>query len=337
MSDDTFIGKEPRKILFSVLNWGLGHATRSIPIINKLLSEGHDILLASDGQAGLFLNKTFPQLKYYELTPYNIRYNNEQIEWSVFNQSFQLTRAISRENNETSKICQDERVDWIISDSRFGVRQKHILSTIISHQLNLISNKRLFAFLGNQINKHLLEKFDECWVPDDGLHSLSGLLSSMDLSIPIRYIGKQSRFEYEETETDIDVLIVLSGPEPKRTEVENKIKTAFSPSRRPMVMVRGVVDQEIKQDNFGSMIIYNFQNGKGLNHLLNRSKLVIGRSGYSSIMDYVHLNKKAILIPTPGQTEQLYLAEHLDNYTNFSFLNEDNIEKDLNNMVEMFL
>ena len=337
MSDDILIGKEPRKILFSVLNWGLGHATRSIPIINKLLSEGHDILLASDGQAGLFLNKTFPQLKYYELTPYNIRYSNQQIEWSVFNQSFQLTRAISREHDEASKICHDQKVNWIISDSRFGVRQNHIRSTIISHQLNLISDKRLFAFLGNRINRYLLEKFDECWVPDDSLHSLSGLLSSKDLSIPITYIGKQSRFEYEEMEADIDVLIVLSGPEPKRTEVENKIKAALGPSRRSMVMVRGVVDQKIKEGNFGSMITYNFQNGKALNHLINRSKLVIGRSGYSSIMDYVHLNKKAILIPTPGQTEQLYLAEHLDNYTNFSFLKEDNIEKDLNNMVEVFL
>lgn len=337
MSEDFLIENAPQKILFSVLNWGLGHATRSIPIIRKLLSKGHDVILASDGQAGLFLIKSFPKLRYYELPPYNIRYGHDKIEWSVLKQSLQLTKAISKEHQETEKICQKEGINWIISDSRFGVRKKQVRSTIITHQLNLISDKRLFAFFGNRINKYLLEKFNECWIPDDHLHSLSGLLSNKRLRIPHKFIGKQSRFVFEEQEEDIDVLIVLSGPEPKRTEVEYKIKDALGANPRPMVMIQGVVEAQVHVENRGSMVIYNYQDGFDLNRLLNRSKLVIGRSGYSSIMDYVHLNKKAILIPTPGQTEQQYLAEHLNNYTNFSFLEETNIEKDLNDMVEMFL
>lgn len=324
-------------ILFAVLNWGLGHAARSIPLIHKLIDQGHRIILASDGQAGLFLSQSFPELEYLELPGYNIHYNNKHIEWSLLFQAPKMLGGVSNEHRATKAICKAYNVDWIISDSRFGCFNPLIRSTIITHQIILISLKPVFSFFGNLINKYYLNRFDECWVPDDESMRLSGKLSQGSLKIPIKYIGILSRFEFEEVEEDIDVLIVLSGPEPMRSLFEKKLTQQFKQWERPLVLIRGVVEDKVNQSNEGFLTTYNYQNSKELNDLLNRSKLVISRSGYSSVMDYVHLEKKAILIPTPGQNEQIYLAKHLDHYTYFSFLEENEILEKLDGMIESFL
>ena len=337
MLEDHLLSGPAKKILFGILNWGLGHATRSVPIIKDLISNGHQVTVASDGQAGLFIKQLFPQLDYIELPSYDIQYDHQKIEWSILNQGLKILAAIRAEKKTVKDLCNHEVYDNIISDSRFGFRHPNIHSTIITHQTKLISDNLIFAYFGNKINTNLIEGFDECWIPDDDKHSLSGLLSTAKLKISTRYIDSLSRFQFEEISQDIDLLVLISGPEPKRTYLEKIVLKTLSTINLNIHVVRGQVEDEQKVDQRGNLIIYNYLSGQKLNHLLNRSKLVLSRSGYSSIMDYDCLNKKAILVPTPGQTEQLYLAEHLSHYTNFTFLSEDKIESDLVSMLEILV
>ncbi|MFT4524743.1 MAG: UDP-N-acetylglucosamine:LPS N-acetylglucosamine transferase, partial [Bacteroidia bacterium] len=45
-----------------------------------------------------------------------------------------------------------------------------------------------------------------------------------------------------------------------------------------------------------------------LQELMSKAKVVLSRSGYSTVMDLSVIGGKAIFVPTPGQTEQQYLA-----------------------------
>ena len=63
-----------KRILVAPLNWGLGHATRCIPIIRALKAHNFEPVIASDGAALQLLKKEFPDLEHVELPSYNITY-----------------------------------------------------------------------------------------------------------------------------------------------------------------------------------------------------------------------------------------------------------------------
>jgi uncharacterized protein (TIGR00661 family) len=168
-------------------------------------------------------------------------------------------------------------------------------------------------------------------VPDlKGAYSLSGKLSQNSMqNIPIKYIGPLSRFHKVDSEINYDILILLSGPEPQRTILEEKLLNTFESYKGRLLFVKGLVENEQKRIEKGNITIYNFMTTEQLEQRINESELVISRSGYTTIMDLAKLHKKAFFIPTPGQFEQVYLAKRMTDLGIIPSCNQDDftIEK----------
>lgn len=300
------------KILVAPLNWGLGHATRCIPIINELLDQNIDVHIASDGPALDLLKAEYPQLPTHILPGYNVHYKGQNMALSMFLQSFKILKAIKREHQWLQHIVKDNGIDAVISDSRFGCYSKKTPSVIISHQLNIIAPSWSTTII-NRYNKRLLQCFNKIWVPDlPPPHSIASSLTKMSkrYETQANYIGTLSRMTKMNLKRVNDIAIILSGPEPQRTELEKEIiKQAIQLLDKRIVIVRGLMDNEPYEDRLPPHIqIIPYLTTSKLNELMSSSALIIARSGYSTIMDLHKLEKQAVLIPTPGQTEQEYLA-----------------------------
>lgn len=317
----------PRKILFCVLNWGLGHASRSTSLIQQLLNEGNKISIASDGGALQLLRKEFPKLSYFELPSYNITYKYDSIVLNLITQARKFRRAIKKERRMTSAIVKGHGFDQIISDNRFGCYHSDVESIFLTHQIRLLHDSKFIRAAGTVMNTGLIENFDACWVPDheDGL-TLSGLMShNVELDIPTRYIGPLSRFKKHNLRTKYKFksLTILSGPEPQRTLLEEKILSQLRSIGGMHAIVMGKASEHILEDYIQK---FGLLDHKQLSRLLNESEFIISRSGYSSIMDYDALDRKAILIPTPGQTEQIYLAKRLSKSRGYISFTQENLD-----------
>lgn len=304
-----------KRILVAPLHWGLGHATRCIPIINKLIAHNFEPVLASDGNALELLKKEFPDLKSFELPSYNISYpkKSNRMRLKLLTASPHILKTIKRERKQIKELVEAENIVGIISDNRFGVRHDKIPSVYITHQLNVLSGKT--TWLSSKWHQDVIKKFDECWVPDfEETPNLSGDLGHTGRNLSnLKYIGPISRFSKKELKSNIDILVILSGPEPQRTELEKKLLFLLKDKKESIVFVRGVVDGEQNFKKIKNVSIYNYMIGEVLENAINASELIISRSGYTSVMDLAKMEKKAIFIPTPGQFEQLYLSEKLTN------------------------
>ncbi|WP_088324532.1 glycosyltransferase [Polaribacter tangerinus] len=299
-----------KKIIVAPLNWGLGHATRCVPIIKSLILQGFTPVLASDGNALLFLQNEFPNLEILTLPSYSIKYG-KNIKWNLVLQSPKILNAIKKERKViNSYVNNNTAVVGIISDNRFGTYHKNIPSVYITHQLKVLAG--FATYFASKVHEFFLAKFDVCWVPDTLESTFSGKLSiSKKTPIPTYYIGLLSRFTKKEVEKNIDVLILLSGPEPNRTFIEKKLVDIFKNDTRNIVFVLGKVSNTQEKWTKNNQIFYNFLTSKELELIVNSAKIVLCRSGYSSIMDLAILQKKAFFIPTKNQPEQEYLAAFL--------------------------
>jgi len=298
-------------ILIAPLNWGLGHATRSIPIIEYLIDQGKEVTIASDGEALELLQDEFPSLNSIQLPSYNVRYNGTTL-WSILVTNVpNVLKAIIAEYFTLKKYTKNKNIDLIISDSRFGFRHASIKSYIISHQLTMQSNNSIIKWVLNFFNRKLLNAFDLCIVPDYHDHRLSGALSKNDKIKEKLYIGALSRFKKLNVKVKYDKAYIISGPEPARTELQNHILNNIRNTDEKTVLVRGTNSGEIILDN-PNVTILDLVSAEVLNQIIAESQVIISRSGYTSIMDYYTLGKDAKLIPTPGQSEQEYLADYLD-------------------------
>jgi len=292
-----------KKILVSPLNWGLGHATRCIPIINALLDNNFEPILAGDGPPLELLKKEFPLLTSYELPSYAIEYatTGRSLKRKLLFQTPKILRAIAKERTIIDQIIEKEDVKGIISDNRFGARSDKIPSVYITHQLNVLSGNT--SSLTTVFHQSLISKFDECWIPDyESQESLAGELSRTEKNpTRLKYIGPLSRFSAKEMKKDIDLLAVLSGPEPQRGILERKLIEELKMFKGKCLIVKGVVEQIQQVEEKGNITIVNFMLSEELEETLHRSSMVISRSGYSSIMDLAAIRAKAFFIPTPGQ------------------------------------
>jgi uncharacterized protein (TIGR00661 family) len=302
-----------KQILVAPLNWGLGHATRSIPIIKALIEEGFEPIIASDGVALTLLEKEFPNLKSVELPSYNVTYSKKgkHFKLKLLKDSPRLLKAIKAEKKAIDNFLENNTIDGIISDNRLGVRNNKIPSVFITHQLNVLSGNT--TWLSTKIHQRIIKKFDECWVPDmDGDINLSGKLGHIkSFKIPVKYIGPLSRFTKHDSEIKNALMVLISGPEPQRTMLEEKLLLELKNYSGKMVVVRGVMEKEQVIKAIDNITIYNFMTSELLEKTINESALVLSRSGYTTVMDLAKLNKKAFFIPTPGQFEQEYLAKRL--------------------------
>ncbi|MBU2939058.1 glycosyltransferase [Lacinutrix sp. C3R15] len=303
-----------KRILIAPLNWGLGHATRCIPIIHALLKNNFEVIIASDGVALMLLKKEFPKLEAIELPTYNIEYakNAKLFKWKLLKDSPKVLKAIKAEKKAIKTIIETHFIDGVISDNRLGLHSKKVPCVFISHQLQVLSGNT--TWLSTKMHQKIMKQFDVCWVPDNlGEPNLSGKLGHIDMTeLPTRYLGPLSRFHKKETKITTDLLVLLSGPEPQRTLLENKLIEELKAFKGKIVFVKGVMEETQTKVQEGNMTIYNFMTSTLLEQTINESALVVSRSGYTTIMDLAKLEKKAFFIPTPGQFEQEYLAKRLD-------------------------
>lgn len=309
---------QDQKILISPLDWGLGHATRCIPIINYVLEQTNDksnIHIASSGRSLELLKQEYPDLQFHEIVSYDISYQEKgNLAFSMMTQLPKLLSRINKEHQEINSIVLKNKIDVVLSDNRFGAYSKHSKNVFITHQLDIQTPNSLAWTkpLIRLLNYQYIKKYDACWIPDHaGNESISGALSKPFFNKPsIHYLGNLSRFQRNESKTKYDVLAIISGPEPQRTIFENMIRDQFSQLNLKLAIVLGKPESKTEASE-NNIEIYNHLNATQLNQLLLESKCIISRAGYSTIMDLIACQKQAILIPTPGQTEQEYLGKHL--------------------------
>ena len=319
---------EIKKIIVAPLNWGLGHATRCIPIILSLIDNGYTPVIASDGEALHLLQKEFPNLEHIHLPSYDIKYK-KKLKLGLLLQFPKLRKTVRKEAELIANFVRSNDVFGIVSDNRFGVRNGEVPSVYITHQIRVLSG--ISTFFTSKIHQRIIRKFDECWIPDvqEGLR-LSGKLSTIkDLGVNIKYLGILSRFKREKKIVKNNILILLSGPEPQRSALEKRLLAEFEKYQGSVVLVRGKIETSQVKSQKGNLLVYNYVLSDELQELINRSRLVLCRSGYSSILDLAKLEKKAFFIPTPNQTEQEYLAIYLESQRIAPYSKQENFKLEL--------
>ena len=300
-----------KRVIVAPLNWGLGHATRSIPIIRALISQGKEVIIASDGEALELLKEEFPHLPTEVLPGYKVQYKSKHLIYIICSNLTNVSGAILKERKTVNRLVEKYNPDFIISDSRFGFRHDTIPSVILTHQLHLLHSNPLLKTGLNTVNTNLLNRFSEVWIPDNASHQWSGALSQNNKIKNQRFIGSLSRLTIGERHHQYDLAIILSGPEPARTELEQELISKYRVSSLLVCLVRGTLNAKPIKD-IPNWTIISRANSQVINAVLLSSDRVISRSGYTSIMDYAALGIEAHLIPTPGQPEQEYLAKYLD-------------------------
>ena len=345
------------KILVAPLDWGLGHATRCVPVIKELINQQCEVWIAAAGVQRTLLQEEFPSLSFVELPGYEIKYGKNRA-LTIFRLLCSIPKILIRIKQEKAWLRAfraAERPDAIISDNRYGLYAPGLCSVFITHQLCIRTpfGKVADGWL-RRINYRAIRSFSRCWVPDiEGDRSLAGELSHPARlpDIPTRYIGWLSRFGEEldaygrgtgEGEIPGSLLVLLSGPEPQRTILEKKILEQAGSYAGRITLVRGLPGEKTRKPDgrprregadgpaewaadlrsashaCGSfpaagegLIVYDHLPAKALAPLIREAEVVLSRSGYSTVMDLATLGKRAVLIPTPGQTEQEYLGAYL--------------------------
>jgi UDP-N-acetylglucosamine transferase subunit ALG13 len=314
---------EGPRVLVAPLDWGLGHATRCIPIIYSLLNNGATVFLAADGPTKNLLEKELPQVVILPLPGYKMLYSH-RAGWLPFKLLLQFPKlllAVYNEHMWLKNACKTHRFDGIISDNRLGLYHNTVPCVYITHQLTIKTGNRFTEWLAQKIHYRFINKYRQCWVPDnENENSLAGDLSHPKLrpAIPVNYIGTLSRFEKKTVAKKYDLLVLLSGPEPQRTIFEELLIKQLKPFTKKVLLVRGLPGSDDTLPlKAGTLEIYNHLDAAALNNAILQSELILCRSGYTTIMDLVTLQQKAILVPTPGQTEQGYLGAYLNDKNMF--------------------
>ncbi len=263
------------------------------------------------------MQSEFPTIEFVDLAGYRLKYGVSR--WhtilKIILQIPKILTGINREKKWLRNFIRYKHVDVIVSDNRFGLRHKNILSIFITHQLHIkTSLGKFFDLMVQKANYYFINQFNYCWVPDvTGDINFAGELSHPKLkpNISLFYIGALSRINKEEIPVTNKLLIILSGPEPQRTIIENTILAQLKNTTYAAIVIRGLPAATIIEPPRKGISVYNHIPALSLQHLINQSEIIISRPGYSSVMDLLPLSKKCIFIPTPGQAEQEYLADWL--------------------------
>jgi predicted glycosyltransferase len=307
-----------KRILVAPLDWGLGHATRCIPIIQELVALQCEVFLGAEGPQAALLKEEFPQLQILPLQGYGIRYarSGRGFGLKMLQQLPRIRAAVRRENDWLQAQIAAFSLQGVISDNRFGLYHPAIPSVIMTHQLRIISPLGKWSEGPlQQVNYHYLENFDQCWVVDfPGEDNLAGSLShpARRPGLPLRYLGGLSRFDQTpRADGAYDLVVLISGPEPQRSLFETQMLCALQHCGLRTLLISGQPERQQTQQLGNTLTRVSHLGAAALREVLQAAKLVICRAGYSSVMDLIKLRKKAVLVPTPGQTEQEYLGRYL--------------------------
>jgi UDP:flavonoid glycosyltransferase YjiC (YdhE family) len=305
------------KVLVAPLDWGLGHATRCIPIIRELLAQHCEVIIAAEGKVKALLQLEFPGLRFIHLPGYHIEYaaTGWGLAVKIVAQIPKILFAIKEEQEWLARLLETERIDAVISDNRYGLYHPDIISIFVTHQLLIKAPFKLAEDLLQGLNYQYINEFTECWVPDAaGEENLAGMLSHPEELpvVPVHYIGTLTRFQKDTTPAEETyIAIILSGPEPQRSLLEDIILEDIHDYTKPVVLVRGLPESTEELELPPHVTAFNHLPTAELAQKIKGASMVISRCGYSTVMDLITLQKKSILVPTPGQTEQEYLATHL--------------------------
>lgn len=306
-----------KRILVAPLNWGLGHASRCIPIIRKLREHSAEVVLGADGRPYDFLKNEFPDIELHRLHDIDIRYaDGSSMLKSMLRQTPHIVSSFFRERMTLNRMIGQWNIDGIISDNRFGLYTPSLPCIYLTHQIGIMAPPAfswLDPLLGSA-HASIIGRFTECWIPDNGGNeNLSGDLShGLPLPPHTHFIGPLSRFSTRaKPEGTYDLAVVLSGPEPQRTIFENIVRAQLRTTTLRVIIVQGIPERQDTSHLSETVEIVSSLNAARLNGVLLGSHIIVSRSGYSSVMDIAALGKKAIFVPTPGQTEQEYIAARL--------------------------
>ncbi|MDD3859897.1 MAG: glycosyltransferase, partial [Bacteroidales bacterium] len=315
--------KKSKNILICPLNWGLGHACRIIPIIEYCIETNKNIVIAGNGSSLKLLLQRFPSIKNEHIPAPTLNYSRKQSIGIRFYLSFFLMFLnIYRENRFTKNIIKKYNIDTIISDNRPGIYSKKVKSIYITHQVNVFTSEKL-GFISSILTKlhlRIIKNFTYCFVPDFAEKSISGRLSENTTGLDLIYLGPLSRFSGLESENYnnnkvYEIVCIVSGPEPQRKVFEDILIKKFKDEKTKVLILRGLPEKQNQTIQIGNICLINHCNDTDFLNYLKLSKIIICRSGYSTIMDLITIKKNAILIPTPGQPEQVYLGKHLKKYS----------------------
>jgi uncharacterized protein (TIGR00661 family) len=326
---------ETPHILVCPLDWGLGHATRCVPIIRRLISLKCRVLIAGSGRSLNFLRSEFAEATFIHLPSYRFFYSSKnRMAGSMLLSTPMILWGIFCEHRLLKKIIRKHQVHAVISDNRFGLWNKSIPCVYMTHQVRIKTGPglRFLEPVLHKINRLFLKKFNWLWIPDnENTPNLSGELSHQALAgLNHRFIGPLSRFSGSEPiddqpeEESCDILALISGPEPQRSIFESMIIEQASTVQKKIILLRGLPGGKTNLEINNNLSIYPHLESDRLKRLIVNAGIVVCRSGYSTIMDLAVLGKKAFFVPTPGQTEQEYLAKYLreQSICNFSPQND---------------
>lgn len=293
-------------ILYAALDWGLGHVTRSIGIIQQLIDQQNTIIIACDSKQKILFMSYFPEIRYEILSGYNFNFSNKG-KWGLdlLKSSLNFFKAISNENKFIRSFELLNKIDLVISDHRYGFYSRIKPSYFITHQLNLpISKWYYFIQLWHEVKLH---KFTTLWILDTAQYKFAGKLSMPIKHNSLEYIGLYSRFKcISITNLVYDYLIVISGPSSYSSTFISELKLKIDFSNKSVAVL---YPSNYELEHESGFKYFEANNLKQNDELFFKSKIIISRFGYSTLMDLVLTNKRGLLIPTKGQKEQHYLAK----------------------------
>lgn len=336
--------KKTKKVLVCPLNWGLGHASRIIPVVDELMQCKYDVYIGAEGYALQLLRQEFPGLTFITFPSFTVAYGRRNsLVFPMILLFPKIILGIIKEHFYLKRLITKYSIDLIISDNRFGLWSKKAYSVYVTHQINILLPGwlKLIEPLINNINRFIISRYNQCWIPDfeNDKSNLTGILSHKDrLPGNARFIGPLSRFnKYYKTnrytkKLIYDFLMIMSGPEPQRTILEDILTREIKKSDYRVLIIQGKPGQkQINKITDNITTVSHLSTHEFLN-MIDQARYIVCRSGYSTIMDLVSLKRTAILIPTPGQTEQEYLARHLSGYFYSTEQNKIKLEYLINKM-----
>jgi uncharacterized protein (TIGR00661 family) len=317
-------------VLVCPLNWGIGHATRCVPVIRELEKKGFRVIIGADGLPLEFLRQEFSDLQFCRFPGFTPSYpKNGSMFIKMLLQIPAFISGIIREHQFLENLVRDFDISLVISDNRYGVWHKKVKSILIIHQIMIKAPKwiRFSEPLLYLINRLMISRFDECWIPDSpGKDNLSGDLShKYPLPRNARFVGPLSRFKPKtgERKTGGFILALISGPEPQRSIFEGILTRQLSGLNLPCTILTGKPGSSAQTQLSDNVTLVPHLPTNELQNLLYSASAIICRSGYSTIMDLAATGAKALFIPTSGQTEQEYLAAYHEQEGNFTFMRQN--------------
>lgn len=291
-----------KQVLYGCLDWGSGHVARSIPLMQQLVRQGNSLTVrCTFAQRSVFETYCVPAT-FIVTERFSFRFKGDgHFVKEMVRNAFRFRKAIHAERREVSALIDEHPFDFIVSDHCYGLHDPRVHSVFLTHQVQLPPRT---GFPAQWIHRRWMKRFQTTWIMDDAEMRLAG-----KLSLPVAngvYIGHYSRFTGVVPEQTRGIVAVISGPEPYAQQLFDGVVRLANRSGGDWTIICGGTCTDKGMLNNGTIIRNNW---KLADEAIIRAEWVLSRNGYSTLMDLQALGKKALLIPTPGQPEQLYLRK----------------------------